>query len=51
MATTTLMQEASPLPQLIYSNKKRVVETQQFVFDNLWNKNLPSEQKPQNLKN
>jgi hypothetical protein len=38
MATTTLMQEASPLPQLIYSNKRGVVETQQFVFDNLWNK-------------
>ena len=42
MATTTLMQEASPLPQLIYSNKRGVVETQQFV---------PSEQKLEKLKN
>jgi two-component system, OmpR family, sensor histidine kinase VicK len=42
VATATL-QEAEPIAQLIYSNVKEIVEQQQFVFDTLWNKAIPSE--------
>ena len=44
MASAT-MQEASPLQQVIYSNVKEVLEQQQYVFDSLWNKSVPAEQK------
>jgi two-component system sensor histidine kinase VicK len=42
VATATL-QEAEPIAQLIYSNLNEIVEQQQFVFDTLWNKAIPSE--------
>ena len=42
IATATL-QEAEPVAQLIYSNVKEIVEQQQFVFDTLWNRAIPSE--------
>ena len=42
IATATL-QEAEPVAQLIYSNVREIVEQQQFVFDTLWNKAIPSE--------
>jgi hypothetical protein len=42
---TPLLQEVRPLPQLIYSNLRRVVEAQQDVIDSLWNKGIPAEQK------
>ena len=40
---TAVLQEAEPVPQLIYSNVKEIVEQQQFVFDTLWNKAIPSQ--------
>jgi signal transduction histidine kinase len=33
------------MPQLIYSNVKEVVEQQQYIFDTLWSRAIPSEQK------
>jgi two-component system, OmpR family, sensor histidine kinase VicK len=38
-------QNSEPLPQLIYSNVKEIVEQQQYVFDSFWNRAIPSEQK------
>ncbi|MDQ3867925.1 MAG: phospholipase D family protein, partial [Thermoproteota archaeon] len=35
---TTILEEAQPLTQVIYSNYKEVVEQGQYVFDMLWNK-------------
>ncbi|HKI08031.1 MAG TPA: HAMP domain-containing sensor histidine kinase, partial [Nitrososphaeraceae archaeon] len=37
------LEEAEPVAQLIYSNVKEIVEQQQFVFDTLWNKAIPSQ--------
>jgi two-component system sensor histidine kinase VicK len=34
---TTVLQEAKPLTQVIYSNVKEVVEQGQYIFDTLWN--------------
>jgi signal transduction histidine kinase len=42
IATATL-QEAESVAQLIYSNVEEIVEQQQFVFDTLWNRAIPSE--------
>ena len=44
IATATL-QKAKPLKQLIYSNVKEIGEQQQYVFNTLWNKAIPSEEK------
>jgi two-component system, OmpR family, sensor histidine kinase VicK len=38
-------QNSEPMPQLIYSNVKEIVEQQQYVFDSFWNRAIPSEQK------
>src|ERR687894_3334195 len=42
---TTLLQEAKPLTQVIYSNVKEVVEQGQYIFDTLWNAATPAEQR------
>ena len=42
IATATL-QEAESVAQLIYSNVEEIVEQQQFVFDTLWNRAIPSQ--------
>ena len=42
---TTVLQEAKPLTQVIYSNVKEVVEQGQYIFDTLWNAAIPSERK------
>ena len=42
---TTVLQEARPLTQVIYSNVKEVVEQGQYIFDTLWNGVIPAEQK------
>ena len=39
------MQKAKPLKQLIYSNVKEIGEQQQYVFNTLWNKAIPSKEK------
>jgi nitrogen-specific signal transduction histidine kinase len=42
---TTILQEAKPLTQVIYSNVKEVVEQGQYIFDTLWNAAIPAELK------
>jgi two-component system, OmpR family, sensor histidine kinase VicK len=44
MASAT-MKEAQLLVQVIHSNVKAVVESHQYLFETLWNKAIPSEQK------
>jgi hypothetical protein len=34
-----------PASEIIYSNMKELVEHQQYVFDTLWNKSIPAEEK------
>jgi signal transduction histidine kinase len=41
---TTVLEEAKPLTQVIYSNLKEVVEQGQYIFDTLWNKAILAEQ-------
>ena len=42
---TTVLQEAKPLTQVIYSNVNEVVEQGQYIFDTLWNAAIPAERK------
>lgn len=42
---TTILEEAKPLTQVIYSNVKAVVEQAQYIFDTLWNTAVPAENK------
>src|ERR1051325_2300807 len=52
--TSTLMKQSilsrlhfkgMPASEIIYSNMKELVEHQQYVFDTLWNKSIPAEEK------
>jgi signal transduction histidine kinase len=43
-ASATL-QEAAQLQQVIYSNVKAILEQQQYVFETLWGKAIPAEQR------
>jgi two-component system sensor histidine kinase VicK len=48
VAATTLQsanKQQQPMPQLVYSNVKEVVEQQQYIFDTLWSRAIPSEEK------
>ncbi|MFL6325043.1 MAG: ATP-binding protein, partial [Nitrososphaeraceae archaeon] len=38
-------QQEQPIPQVIYSNTKDLVEQQKYVFESLWNKATPSDQR------
>ena len=42
---TTVLQEATPLTQVIYSNTREVVEQMQYIFDIFWYKAIPADQK------
>lgn len=42
---TTILQEAKPLTQVIYSNVKEMVEQGQSIFDTLWNKSITAKQR------
>ncbi len=44
VATSTLS-EAQPVPEVIYSNVKDVVEQQQYLFETLWKKSTSAEEK------
>ena len=44
IASATL-QEASLLQQVIYSNVRSILDQQQYVFETLWNKAIPAEQR------
>jgi signal transduction histidine kinase len=47
---SAILQEATPLQQVIYSNVKEILEQQQYVFDTFWNKSIPAEQKIKELE-
>jgi two-component system sensor histidine kinase VicK len=38
-------QQEQPIPQVIYSNAKDLVEQQKYVFESFWSKALPSDQR------
>jgi len=42
---TTVLEEAKPLTQVIFSGVKEVVEQGQYIFDTLWNTAIPAEQR------
>jgi hypothetical protein len=42
---TTVLQEATPLTQVIYSNTREVVEQMQYIFDIFWYRAIPADQK------
>ncbi|MGB6532624.1 MAG: HAMP domain-containing sensor histidine kinase [Candidatus Nitrosopolaris sp.] len=45
LATAAALEEAQPVRQLLHSNMKTIVEQQQYIFDTLWNKAIPAQQK------
>jgi two-component system, OmpR family, sensor histidine kinase VicK len=47
MASATLQEEEQkqPIPQVIYSNVKDLVEQQKYVFESLWNKSIPADKR------
>lgn len=47
---TTVLKEAQPLTEVIYSNVDEVVEQGQFVFDTLWNNAIPAHRRIKELK-
>ena len=49
MATATLDKEKA-VPILIYSNVKQIVKQQQYVFQTLWNKAIPAEQRIEEIE-
>jgi len=49
LASATLDKE-KVVPLLIYSNVKQIVKQQQYVFQTLWNKAIPAEQKIEEIE-
>ncbi|HET7390269.1 MAG TPA: HAMP domain-containing sensor histidine kinase [Nitrososphaeraceae archaeon] len=47
---TTILEEAKPLTQVIFSSVKEVVEQGQYIFDTLWNMATPAGQKIRELE-
>src|SRR5215210_2917042 len=47
-ATTT--KEGLPIQKLIYSNSKEIVGQQQYIFETLWDKAVPVEQRIKEIK-
>ena len=47
MASATLQEEEQqqPIPQVIYSNVKDLVGQQKYVFESLWNRSIPADQR------
>ena len=43
IATAAALREAQPVPQIIYSNVKDIVEQQRYVFESLWYRAKPAE--------
>src|SRR5919109_319010 len=42
--------EGQPVPKLIYSNSKEMVEQQQYIFQTLWDKAVPAEQRTKEIE-
>lgn len=47
---TTVLKEAQPLTEVIYSNVDEVVEQGQFVFDTLWKNAIPAQRRIREIK-
>jgi signal transduction histidine kinase len=47
---TTVLQEAQPLTEVVYSNVDEVVAQGQFIFDTLWKNAMPAQKKIKELK-
>jgi two-component system sensor histidine kinase VicK len=45
IAPAALHEKGKPSSQIVYSNMKQIVEEQQYIFDTLWNKSIPAEDK------
>jgi len=45
MATAATLEKGKPLTQVIYSNVRVLVDQNQYLFDTLWNKAVPAEQR------
>jgi two-component system, OmpR family, sensor histidine kinase VicK len=42
---TSIQQEGRPIPQLIHSNARAMIEQQQYFFETLWDKAIPAKQR------
>jgi two-component system sensor histidine kinase VicK len=45
LAPATLHEAGEPAAQIIYSNVKELIEHQKYVFETLWSKTIPAEQR------
>ena len=45
VAPLILFEHGKVAPQAVYSNISEVVEQQQYLFDNIWNKSIPAEER------
>jgi two-component system, OmpR family, sensor histidine kinase VicK len=43
--SAAIAQQVHAIPEVIYSNVKRIVEQHQYLFETLWNKAIPAEQR------
>jgi two-component system, OmpR family, sensor histidine kinase VicK len=44
-SSSAIMQQVHAHPETVYSNVRSIVEQQQYLFENLWNKAIPAERK------
>jgi signal transduction histidine kinase len=47
---TTVLEESTPLTEVVYSRMREVVEQGQYIFDTLWSTATPAEQKIKELE-
>lgn len=45
LAPATFHEKGKPASQLVYSNVKEIIEHQRYIFETLWNKAIPAEQR------
>ena len=45
LAPTTFHEKGKPASQLVYSNVKEIIEHQRYIFETLWYKAVPAEQR------
>jgi two-component system sensor histidine kinase VicK len=45
IATAVVFEEAKPVPEIIYSSVRSIVDQNHYLFLTLWNKSVPSEQR------
>jgi sugar-specific transcriptional regulator TrmB len=47
---TTILHEAEPLSQVIYSNVREIVEQQQYIFEIIWSKAIPAKRRVREIE-